>query len=65
MVDLVRVTADDERDAWGLFEARPDKQYSYTDCTSFALMRRLGVDTAIALDDDFAREGFATLPDGD
>lgn len=62
IVDLVRVTADDERAAWKLFMKREDKEYSFTDCTSFALMRRLGVDTAVALDEDFAREGFATLP---
>ena len=38
------------------------KTYSYTDCTSFVVMRRLGLHTAIALDADFQREGFALLP---
>ncbi len=61
-VDLLRVTTDDERAAWQLFESRADKEYSYTDCTSFALMRRLRIDTAVAVDDDFAREGFTCLP---
>ena len=61
-VDLVRVTAEDERSAWQLFTARPDKQYSFTDCTSFVLMRRLGFTTAASLDDDFVREGFRVVP---
>ncbi len=61
-VDLVRVTIDDERMAWNLFRGRPDQEYSFTDCTSFALMSRLGLDTALALDADFAKEKFKVLP---
>lgn len=61
-VDLVRVTPEDESAAWDLFQKRPDKQYSFTDCTSFALMRRLDLKAAAALDDDFAGEGFEQLP---
>ena len=61
-VDLVRITVEDELAAWKLFEDRADQEYSFTDCTSFALMRRLGMTTAIAADDDFAHEGFHTLP---
>lgn len=61
-IDLVSLTSGDERAAWALFLDRPDKTYSYTDCTSFVLMRRLGLGTSIALDDDFRREGFALLP---
>jgi len=60
--DLIRVTADDERGAWELFRSRADKEFSFTDCTSFVMMRRLGIERAIALDDDFKREGFDVLP---
>ena len=62
VVDLLRLTLDDEQRAWALFLARPDKTYSYTDCTSFVLMRRLSIQHAIALDADFQREGFVLLP---
>ena len=48
---------------WRLFLARRDKEYSFTDCTSFVLMRRLGLDAALALDADFAQEGFRTFPE--
>lgn len=61
-VDLVRIAPEDETLAWQLFRERRDKAYSFTDCTSFALMRRLGVGAAAALDDDFTREGFEQLP---
>ena len=62
MVALIRLTASDERQAWDLMSARPDQEYSFTDCTSFVLMRRLGIRTAAALDRDFRKEGFAVVP---
>ena len=61
-LDYIRLTADDERAAWDLFGQRPDQTFSHTDCTSFVLMRRLKLRTAVALDDDFRAEGFALLP---
>jgi hypothetical protein len=61
-VELLRVTPPDERTAWTLFERRRDKTYSFTDCTSFVLMRRERITQAIALDSHFAQEGFAVLP---
>ena len=60
---VVRITAEDELQAWELFAERADHVYSFTDCTSFVLMRRLAIRTAAALDDDFRREGFAVVPD--
>lgn len=62
VVELVRVGATDERSAWQLFQERPDKMYSFTDCTSFALMRRLKLTKALTLDEHFAQEGFEVLP---
>src|SRR5206468_3151258 len=48
VAELLRVGPADELAAWRLFRARPDKTYTFTDCTSFALMRRLGVKRAVA-----------------
>ena len=62
VADVVRVTAEDERAAWRLFVARPDQTYSFTDCTSFVLLRRLGIAQAAALDEHFAIEGFRVIP---
>ena len=60
---LVEVEARDFRAAWELFRTQADKGYSFTDCTSFAVMNRLGIRTAAALDRHFARAGFEVLPE--
>ncbi len=62
VVDVVRITPEDDRDAWHLFQSRADQEYSFTDCTSFVLMRRLKLTRALALDSDFRKEGFEALP---
>jgi predicted nucleic acid-binding protein len=61
-VDLVRLSAADELRAWQLMLDRRDKRHGFTDCTSFVLMRRLGIEVAIALDDHFRQEGFDVTP---
>jgi predicted nucleic acid-binding protein len=55
---VIRVRRNDERNAWELFVDRSDKTYSFTDCTSFIIMRRLGIDKSLAIDPHFQREGF-------
>ncbi len=62
LVDIIRLTPEDEEKAWALFTQRSDKTYSYTDCTSFILMKRLGLNQVAALDADFKREGFEVIP---
>lgn len=62
VLDLIRVMPEDERSAWSTFQSRKDKAYSFTDCTSFELMRRLGLREAVALDADFRQEGFDIVP---
>ncbi|MFO1036920.1 MAG: PIN domain-containing protein [Geminicoccaceae bacterium] len=59
---LVRLGPDDIEAAWSVFCSRPDQRLSFTDCTSFVLMRRLEIETAISLDDDFRALGLTTLP---
>ena len=59
---LVRVLPTDLDAAWLLFTERQDQRLSFTDCTSFALMTRLKLATAIALDQDFRAMGWMVLP---
>jgi predicted nucleic acid-binding protein len=56
------ISKDVEREAFVLFEKYRDKALSFTDCTSFVLMKRLGVTTAFTFDDDFAAVGFVVEP---
>ena len=59
---LVEVQPADREQAWEQFRREEDKAYSFTDCTSFAVMRRLGLTAAAAVDEHFRRAGFHILP---
>jgi len=63
VVEMIHVTPSDERAAWNLFEKRPGKSYSFTDCTSFVVMRRQKIRRAVTLDDHFSQEGFDAVPE--
>ena len=65
VVRMIRIASEDEEEAWSLFQRQSDKGYSFTDCTSFVLMRRLGLHTAITLDAHFLQAGFSVLPSND
>jgi predicted nucleic acid-binding protein len=49
------------RQAVTLFAARPDKAWSLTDCTSFVVMKRLGLREALTADEHFRQAGFEPL----
>ena len=38
------------------------KKLSFTDCTSFALMKKKSIEKAFFFDEDFKRPGFLLLP---
>jgi len=48
--------------ARGLFFRYRDKDYSFTDCTSFVVMRELRLKEALTTDRHFRQIGFQTLP---
>jgi predicted nucleic acid-binding protein len=48
--------------AWNLFLERPDKLWSFTDCTSFVLMENLDMRKALTFDHNFPEAGFVALP---
>jgi predicted nucleic acid-binding protein len=48
--------------ARGLFFRYRDKGYSFTDCTSFAVMQELKLKQALATDDHFRQMRFDVLP---
>ncbi len=48
--------------ARGLFFRQRDKEYSFTDCTSFVVMRELKIGHALTTDRHFRQMGFQSLP---
>jgi len=49
--------------AWNIFERfNTDKQWSFTDCTSYALMKQFGIDEVFAFDHHFEQMGFIRKP---
>lgn len=48
--------------ARSIFEQYDDQEFSFTDCTSFAICRDIGIQYAFALDADFATFGLNRLP---
>jgi predicted nucleic acid-binding protein len=48
-------------DALTLYESRPDKEYSLTDCVSMQAMRHEGITEVLTNDHHFEQEGFRIL----
>ena len=58
---IERISEADEREAWSWLRAPAEREYSFVDATSYALMRRLAIREALAFDGDFAAAGFVEL----
>lgn len=50
------------QDAVNLLRTNEDKRWSFTDCTSFTIMRQLGIKEAFAFDPNFKESAFTRLP---
>jgi len=59
---LVRVDDASFAEARRIFLDYADQDFSFVDCTSFAVARKLGIDTAFAFDHHFATMGFIMTP---
>jgi len=60
-LQIERITVDDDAAAWEWFEKDWSK-LSYTDCVSFAIMKRLELTDVATFDDHFTRAGFSVYP---
>ena len=54
---IVWLSRADQRAAWQLFKRYSDKEFSFTDCTSFVVMERLELTHAFAFDENFSQTG--------
>jgi uncharacterized protein len=61
---LVYLTSEDIERAWKVFRSHADKRWSFTDCTSLAVMGRLRISKAFAFDKHFSQmRGVRRLPE--
>ena len=58
---IIRATEEDESRAREILRQHTDKGYSLLDATSFAVRRRLGIDTALSFDRHFVQFGWSVL----
>jgi hypothetical protein len=62
-IEIVAVTPSIEAAAFGIFKRYSDKDFSFTDCTSFSIMRSLKLKSAFAFDRHFDQfNGIGRLP---
>ncbi len=59
---MVTAEPGDIEEAWVIFKREGGQKLSFTDCVSFAVMLRLKLSAAAALNDDFRRAGFTVFP---
>jgi predicted nucleic acid-binding protein len=60
-IDVRRLDEATEKDAWNWLRRHDEREYSFVDATSFALMRRLAIGEALAFDGGFAAAGFVEV----
>jgi predicted nucleic acid-binding protein len=61
-VVVVHVGEEDFRAGLEWFDRYDDKDFSFTDCVSFAVMRRLKLKVALTFDQHFKQAGFQPKP---
>jgi predicted nucleic acid-binding protein len=62
LIDIFRPDEADEYDALVLFEKYHDQNVSFTDCVSFALMKRRDIHRVFSFDRHFDLPGFTRIP---
>ena len=58
---VVRIDKEIFAEAWRLYSERLDKEWSFTDCTSFIVMGQMGLTDAFTSDHHFEQAGFNIL----
>ncbi len=63
LAELLFLAKDDIAQAWAIFRSHSDKGWSFTDCTSYVLMQRMGISSAFAFDRHFSQmRGIRRVP---
>lgn len=61
-IAIIQVDQPIQQAAWQIFQRYADKDFSFTDCTSFAVMTRGKIERAFTFDRHFHQYGFVTHP---
>jgi predicted nucleic acid-binding protein len=61
LATVVRIAEDWEDEAWQMFKRYTDKAFSFTDCTSFVVMRHCGIWEAFTNDHNFEQVRYLRL----
>lgn len=61
-IELLHVDEELFRAGWEFLVKHGDKRYSLTDCISFVVMRRMGLQDALTFDAHFEQAGFRRVP---
>ena len=61
-LQIMPILETDEQKGWTIFARYRDQDFSYTDCTSFAIMQRLKISTAFTFDHHFRVMRFNVVP---
>ena len=60
-VEVVHIDPLRDASAWRLWQSRPDKEWSFTDCSSFVVMQDRALTDALTSDHHFEQAGFVRL----
>lgn len=60
-LEIAQVDQETEDDAWTWLRRHDERDYSFVDATSFAVMRRRRIREALAFDGDFTAAGFVEV----
>ena len=60
-IKLIRINPELFYESWALYKERHDKEWGFTDCTSFTIMLKYGIRTAFTNDHHFEQAGFKIL----
>jgi uncharacterized protein len=63
-LEVVHVDSATEAEAWRWLRRHGEREYSFVDATSFAVMRRRRIREALAFDGDFNAAGFVEVRPG-
>jgi predicted nucleic acid-binding protein len=60
-VEIIHTDLAQDRASWDLLKSRPDKKWSFVDCSSFVVMQQRSIREALTTDHHFEQAGFVRL----